>query len=102
VQAQVGPAFPFGTLAVNLIGCLIIGALSQIAEARNVLTPQSRAFVFAGILGGFTTFSSFANETMVLARADQHLLAVLNVGLHVVLGLGAVWLGRALTGMVIK
>jgi CrcB protein len=102
VQAQVGPAFPFGTLAVNLIGCLIIGALSQIAEARNVFTPQSRAFVFAGILGGFTTFSSFGNETMVLARADQHLLAVLNVGLHVVLGLGAVWLGRALTGLVIK
>ncbi len=102
VQEQAGPAFPYGTLAVNVAGCLIIGVLSQIADARSVFTPQSRAFVFAGILGGFTTFSSFANETMVLARADQHLLAVLNVLLHVVLGLGAVWLGRALAGVFVK
>ena len=102
VQEQAGPAFPYGTLTVNLIGCLIIGMLSQLADAQNVFTPQSRAFVFAGILGGFTTFSSFANETMVLARADQHLLAVLNVALHVVLGLGAVWLGRAMTSLIVK
>jgi CrcB protein len=102
VQAHLGPAFPFGTLAVNLLGCLVIGALSQVADARNAFTPQSRAFVFAGVLGGFTTFSSFGNETMALMRADQHLLAVLNVVLHVVLGLGAVGLGRAVTGFFIK
>jgi CrcB protein len=102
VQAQAGPAFPYGTLAVNLIGCLIIGALSQWADARNAFTPQSRAFVFAGMLGGFTTFSSFGNETMALMRADQHLLALLNVALHVVLGLGAVWLGRTVTSLVVR
>jgi CrcB protein len=102
VQGVAGPAFPIGTLVVNLIGCLVIGALSQIADARNAFTPQSRAFVFAGVLGGFTTFSSFGNETMALMRADQHLFAVLNVALHVVLGLGAVWLGRAVTGFFIK
>jgi CrcB protein len=102
VQAQAGPAFPYGTLAVNLIGCLIIGALSQWADARNAFTPQSRTFVFAGMLGGFTTFSSFGNETMALMRADQHLLALLNVALHVVLGLGAVWLGRTVTSLVVR
>ncbi len=102
VQTLAGPAFPLGTLAVNLLGCLVIGVLSQWADARNAFTPQSRAFFFAGILGGFTTFSSFANETMTLGRADQHLLAVLNVALHIGLGLGAVWLGRVVTGMFVK
>ena len=102
VQGLAGPAFPVGTLAVNLIGCLVIGALSQIADARNAFTPQSRAFVFAGILGGFTTFSSFAGETVLLARADQHLLAVLNVVLQVGLGLAAVWLGRFIAGLLVK
>lgn len=102
VQQHAGPAFPFGTLVVNLLGCLVIGALSQLADARNTFTPQSRVFFFAGVLGGFTTFSSFASETMTLGRADQHLLAVLNVGLHVVLGLGAVWLGRAVAGLFAK
>lgn len=102
VQQQAGPAFPFGTFVVNLLGCLVIGALSQLADARNTFTPQSRVFFFAGVLGGFTTFSSFASETMTLGRADQHLLAVLNVGLHVVLGLGAVWLGRAVAGLFAK
>lgn len=102
VQALAGPAFPFGTMAVNLLGCLVIGVLSQLADARNVFTPQSRAFVFAGILGGFTTFSSFAYETTMLAQTDQHLLALLNVILQVGLGLAAVWLGRALTGLIIK
>ena len=56
-------AFPFGTLAVNVIGCLIIGFLSQLADARGVFTAETRALVFVGVLGGFTTFSSFANES---------------------------------------
>ncbi len=102
VQQQAGPAFPLGTLVVNLLGCLVIGALSQLADTRNAFTPQSRAFFFAGVLGGFTTFSSFASETMTLGRADQHLPALLNVVLHVVLGLGAVWLGRSLAGLLVK
>lgn len=102
VQGLAGPAFPAGTLVVNLIGCLAIGVLSQIADARNAFTLQSRAFVFAGILGGFTTFSSFAGETVLLSRADQHGLAVLNVVLQVGLGLAAVWLGRFIAGQFVK
>ena len=88
--------FPYGTLAVNLIGCFLIGFLSQLAESRGVLTAESRTFVFIGILGGFTTFSAFGNETMNLWREGENLLAMANVAAHVILGLGAVWLSRAL------
>ncbi|MBI5649661.1 MAG: fluoride efflux transporter CrcB [Chloroflexi bacterium] len=88
--------FPYGTLAVNLIGCFIIGALAQLADARGIFSSEARAFVFIGILGGFTTFSSFGNETMNLLRDGESLRAFANVSAHIVLGLGAVWLGRAL------
>ena len=61
-------AFPFGILVVNLVGCWVIGFLSQLADARGVFTAETRALVFVGVLGGFTTFSSFANESMNLFR----------------------------------
>lgn len=86
--------FPYGTLAVNLIGCFVIGVLAELADARGVFTTESRSFVFVGILGGFTTFSSFSNETMNLMRDGEMLPAFANVSVHIVLGLGAVWLGR--------
>jgi CrcB protein len=88
--------FPYGTLAVNLIGCFLIGFLSQLAESRGVFTAESRTFVFIGILGGFTTFSAFGNETMNLWREGENLLAMANVTAHFLLGLGAVWASRAL------
>jgi len=88
--------FPCGTLAVNLIGCFIIGLLSQLAESRGVFTAESRTLVFIGILGGFTTFSAFGNETMNLWRDGQNTLAMANIAAHLVLGLGAVWISRAL------
>ena len=86
--------FPFGTLTVNLIGCFVIGFLSQLAEARSVFTSESRAFVFVGILGGFTTFSSFGNDTINLVRDGETFNALANVGANVILGLVLVWLGR--------
>lgn len=88
--------FPYGTLAVNLIGCFLIGFLSQLAETRGVLTAESRTFVFIGILGGFTTFSAFGNETMNLWRDGENTLALANIAAHLILGLGAVWASRAL------
>ena len=86
--------FPYGTLAVNLVGCFVIGLLSQLAEARGVFTSETRALVFIGILGGFTTFSSFGNETLNLFRDGQTWIALGNIGANVVLGLALVWLGR--------
>jgi len=86
--------FPYGTLTVNLIGCFVIGFLSQLAEARGAFTPESRAFVFIGILGGFTTFSSFGNDTINLFRDGETFNALVNIGANVILGLALVWLGR--------
>ena len=86
--------FPYGTLTVNLIGCFVIGFLAQLAEERGVFTSESRAFVFIGILGGFTTFSSFGNETINLLRDSETLNALANIGANVIFGLIFVWLGR--------
>lgn len=87
--------FPYGTLTVNLIGCFIIGFLSQLAETRGVFTPEIRALVFIGVLGGFTTFSSFGNDSINLLREGETFNALANVGANVILGLALVWLGRA-------
>lgn len=88
--------FPYGTLLVNLIGCFMIGFLSQLVEARGALTSESRAFTLIGILGGFTTFSAFGNDTINLLRDGETLNALANVGANVIFGLILVWLGRTL------
>jgi len=87
--------FPYGTLAVNVIGCLVIGTLGGLAESRQVIGPELRLFLFLGVLGGFTTFSTFGYETIELLRDAEHLRAAANVGLHIAIGLMAVWLGYA-------
>jgi CrcB protein len=92
-----GASFPYGTLAVNVLGCLVIGAVLYLVEGRAVLSLQARLFLATGILGGLTTFSSFGYETLELLRSQQLRLALLNVAANVVLGLGSVWLGW--TGM---
>ena len=88
--------FPYGTLAVNLIGCFAIGLLSQLAETRGLFTAETRTLVFVGVLGGFTTFSAFGNETINLWREGESALALLNITAHLVLCVGAVWISRAL------
>ena len=95
-QASNSIQFPFGTLAVNALGCFVIGFLSQLADSRGVFTAETRGFVFVGILGGFTTFSTFSNETLNFLRGGEMLLAAINIGAQLLLGLGAVWLGRTL------
>jgi CrcB protein len=88
--------FPFGTLGVNVTGCFAIGVLAGLVESRQVLGPDARLFLLVGVLGGFTTFSSFAHETVALLRDAEHWQAALNVGGSVLLGLFAAWLGYAL------
>ena len=90
------PWFPYGTLAVNVLGCLVIGFLAGLAETRMAFTSEARLFLFVGILGGFTTFSSFALETFSLARDTQNVGALMNIGLQLILGLLAVWIGNVL------
>ena len=91
-----GATFPYETLLVNVLGCLVIGLLAALSETRGVLTGTTRAFLFIGVLGGFTTFSSFGYETFQLMRGGQAAGAALNVGLQIVLGIGAVWAGHVL------
>lgn len=88
--------FSYGTLAVNVIGCFVIGFLSQLVESYGLLSAETRALLIPGVLGGFTTFSTFSNETFNLFRDSETPLALANVAAHLVLGLGAVWAGRAL------
>jgi CrcB protein len=95
-QERAGLAFPAGTLSVNVLGCLAIGALSEAAEMRAAFSPETRAFLVVGVLGGFTTFSAFGNETINMMREGDRTLAGLNILAQVILGLGAVWAGRAL------
>ena len=88
--------FPYGTLAVNIIGCLIIGLLSYVSESRGLFSAEMRLFVFIGILGSFTTYSTFSNEAMTLLGDGKHLMALSYIGAHLFLGLGAVWLGHVI------
>ena len=69
--------FPWGTLVVNVLGCLVLGLLGGLAEFRGVLSATSRLFLFMGVLGGFTTFSTLAFETVVLADGSQVLRAAI-------------------------
>jgi CrcB protein len=94
VQDLTKGSFPAGTLAVNVLGCCLVGAISQLAEARGLLAPEMRALVVVGLLGGFTTFSAFGNETLNLLRDRDWMLATANVAAHIVLAIGAVWAGR--------
>jgi len=96
VYQRFGTQFPAGTLLVNIIGCLLIGFLMSTLEDRFVLYPSLRIFLTIGILGGFTTFSSFSYETIALLRDGELLYASANVLLSIVTCLGATWLGLTL------
>ena len=89
--------FPYGTFVVNVLGCLLIGFLAGFTDSRLILNDTSRAFVFTGMLGAFTTFSTFSYETLGLFQNGQTSPALTNLGLQIILGLLAVWLGIQLS-----
>ena len=95
-------AFPLGTLLVNVVGCGVIGVLAAIGDVRHALSPEARAFLMAGVLGGFTTFSSFAYETLMLGRDGAALKAGANVVLHFAGCLFAVWLGYVIARSILS
>ena len=102
IQGRAGGPFPFGTLAVNVAGCFVIGAVTALFEGTLLPTPEARAFLVAGVLGGFTTFSAFGNETFLLWREAGAAPALVNIAAQIFCGLGAVGLGRALAQAVWK
>ena len=90
---------PFGTFVVNILGCLIVGVLAGVAERYDAFGPDTRLFLFTGLLGGFTTFSAFGLEAMHLIRRGDLGAAALYAGGSVVLGITAVWLGLKFVSM---
>lgn len=93
VYRMTGAGFPYGTLVVNVLGSFLIGLLITSFEERFMMSPSLRVFLTIGILGGFTTFSSFSFETMALLRDGSYGLGLMNIASSVVVCLGATWLG---------
>ena len=89
-------SFSSGTLIVNLAGCFLLGALLQIASATHLIPPPWPAIIGIGFLGALTTFSTFGAETFVMLTGQQLGAAVRHVGLHIVLGVAAIWAGDGL------
>jgi len=95
VARRYGEAFPFGTLAVNLLGCFAAGLLFHLMQERQAFGETARAAVFVGLLGGFTTFSSYGLQTFALLREGRVGFAALNVFASNLLGLMLVFVGYA-------
>jgi CrcB protein len=89
-------SFPYGTLTVNALGCFAIGVLAGLVESRQLFGAEFRTFMFLGVLGGFTTFSTFGYETHALLREGDHLRAGINVLASIVLCLTLVWIGHTI------
>lgn len=94
------PVFPYGTLAVNILGCFLIGLLNGIFETREIFNPELRLLIFIGFLGGFTTFSTFGYELFSFLRDSQFLSTAINLVLSIVLGVFAVWLGHLISKLI--
>lgn len=88
--------FPFGIAFVNILGCFLIGLFAAIFELKGWMNVELRLFLFVGFLGGFTTFSTFVNDTFLLGKNGELLNALLNAGGQVLLGLLFVWIGYSL------
>lgn len=97
VQSLAGATFPYGTLLINTSGCLAIGYLGGTLETQGVPGPTARLFLMVGFLGGYTTWSTFALESLALVHERSWLALLGYVGGHMALGFGAVALGFGLS-----
>lgn len=93
VYQRLGTSFPYGTLAVNVVGCFLIGLVMSVTEDRFIINQNFRLFLTVGMFGGFTTFSTYSYESLVLLRDGQGVYAIMNLAGSVVAGLAAVYLG---------
>ena len=100
IQFSVASVFPWGTLAVNIAGSFIIGLLMGLSDKGNLISPEWNIFLTVGICGGFTTFSTLSNDAYILLQNKEMLRFAAYAGLTFVLGLTAVFMGRAVTKMI--
>jgi len=100
IARRYGETFPYGTLIVNLIGCFVIGFLFYLFYDRALASSTPRTVIFIGLLGGFTTFSSYGLQTFTLLRDGELFLALVNVVTSNVLGLLFVWVGYSLAKVI--
>lgn len=96
VAKRYGETFPLGTLAVNLIGCFLVGLLFYLMQERFLVNQNVRTIILIGLLGGFTTFSSLGLQTFTLLQDGEFGLAALNLGASNLIGLFMVWAGYTL------
>jgi CrcB protein len=102
VHRAVGDELAFvGTLAVNLIGCFLIGVLIVVAERTSHLSPHAQRVLVTGLLGSLTTFSTFALHSVNLLQHGRVGAAIVNVAMNVVLGVSLTWLGMLAAGTMI-
>ena len=92
--------FPWGTFAVNLVGCFLIGIIYAASEKTSVLSPQVRLLLITGFCGGFTTFSTFAFENMTLLRSGDTIYFLIYTIASVVIGTGGVFIGMAIMKLI--
>jgi fluoride exporter len=97
VARRYGETFPWGTMVVNLCGCFVTGVVFNLSEERFLVNPVLRTIILIGLLGGFTTFSSYGLQTFNLLRDGEIGLATLNVAASNFIGLLMVWLGYVLS-----
>lgn len=100
VDERTASAFPYGTMTVNLLGCFAAGFLFQLL-GRSAVSPDLQLAIFTGFLGGFTTFSAYALQTLVLTRGGMFSMAAVNVVASNVFGLAMVWVGAAMSRIVV-
>lgn len=93
VSSVFGRGFPYGTMTANVLGCLAMGVLYVLFLERMAVSAEMRGALLVGLLGAFTTFSTFSIETLVLVENGEQLRALLNVVLSVMLCLAATWIG---------
>jgi CrcB protein len=88
-----GADFPYGTLIVNVVGCFIIGIFMTLTTERFIVNPYWRLLITVGFVGGLTTFSSFSYETFRVLEDSNMIMALYNIGLNLLLGFAATWIG---------
>jgi CrcB protein len=96
VQQRFGGSFPWGTFAVNVLGCFLFGLIWSLAEDRMLISSHTRTIALVGFLGAFTTFSTFVFETGEFLRDSQWLFAIANVALQNTVGVVFLFLGLAM------